>query len=84
MMDKIEARVRCMELAQRLAASHALRDPHEVVAIARVLCEYVMDGDVTQIKSVTSPEPAAPEGGGNGVKRTTLHRPAGGRKDGTT
>lgn len=86
-MDKIEARLRCVELAHRLASAQALRDPQEVVAIARKLCDYVLGTSDADSAHDTREAPAAQltqhAAGADSSKRTTLTRPAASRKDGT-
>lgn len=86
-MDKMEARLRCVELAHRLASAQALRDPQVVIAIARELCDYVIGtGDADSAHGTPEAPAAQPTqhaAGADSTKRTTLHRPAASRKDGT-
>lgn len=85
-MDKSEARLRCVELAHRLASAQALRDPQEVVAIARKLCDYVLGTSDADSAHDTREVPAAQHtrhAAGTDPKRTTLTRPVDSRKDGT-
>lgn len=42
--DEALIRMRCIEVAHKVASAQALRNPQEIVAIANVLCDYVLNG----------------------------------------